>query len=202
MNRILDDFYRREVTGLASNTAIELAYDLSIDSYQDQRHFLRLLLRLIVQMELSGKISEGTLQTPTGELNSKRAEVRASTLGNIEDYLLSVLSEKASESNRKNNSQSPDYDAARSSSDMTQSQDSLSCPSFNPVRKLASIESDAMLSAVAEPEKDANQQALDQVEKATDSERDKGEDLLKSEDLKRQLREAKERLESSKPPRK
>jgi hypothetical protein len=59
-----------------------------------------------------------------------------------------------------------------------------------------------MLATVAEPEKDANQQALEQVEKATDSERDKGEDLLKSEDLKRQLREAKERLESSNPPRK
>ena len=61
------------------------------------------------------------------------------------------------------------------------------------------METDAMLSVVAEPKKDANQQALEQVEKATDSERDKGEDLLKSEDLKRQLREAKERLESPKP---
>jgi hypothetical protein len=43
-------------------------------------------------------------------------------------------------------------------------------------------------------EKDASQKALEQVEKATDSERAKGEDLLGSEDLKRQLREAKERL--------
>ena len=43
-------------------------------------------------------------------------------------------------------------------------------------------------------DKDASQEALDQLEKATDSERAKGEDLLGSEDLKRQLREAKERL--------
>jgi hypothetical protein len=44
------------------------------------------------------------------------------------------------------------------------------------------------------PESDANKQALEQVEKITESDRDKGEDLLESEDLKRQLREAKERL--------
>jgi hypothetical protein len=43
-------------------------------------------------------------------------------------------------------------------------------------------------------DKDASQKALEQVEKATDSERAKGEDLLGSEDLKRQLREAKQRL--------
>ena len=43
-------------------------------------------------------------------------------------------------------------------------------------------------------DKDASQEALEQVEKATDSDRAKGEDLLGSEDLKRQLREAKERL--------
>jgi hypothetical protein len=42
--------------------------------------------------------------------------------------------------------------------------------------------------------KDASQKALEQVEKLTDSERAKGEDLLGSKDLKRQLREAKERL--------
>jgi hypothetical protein len=41
-------------------------------------------------------------------------------------------------------------------------------------------------------DKDASQEALEQVEKATDSDRAKGEDLLGSEDLKRQLREAKE----------
>lgn len=40
-------------------------------------------------------------------------------------------------------------------------------------------------------DKDAGQEALGQVEKATDSDRAKGEDLLGSEDLKRQLREAK-----------
>lgn len=53
----------------------------------------------------------------------------------------------------------------------------------------------------AMPERDANKQALEQVEKITESDRDKGEDLLESEDLKRQLREAKERL-ASEPPRK
>jgi hypothetical protein len=42
--------------------------------------------------------------------------------------------------------------------------------------------------------RDENQEALRQVEKATDSEPINGEDLLGSEDLKRQLREAKERL--------
>jgi hypothetical protein len=46
-------------------------------------------------------------------------------------------------------------------------------------------------------DKDASQKALEQVEKATDSDRAKGEDLLGSEDLKRQLREAKERLRTS-----
>jgi hypothetical protein len=43
-------------------------------------------------------------------------------------------------------------------------------------------------------ERDANKEALRQVEKATDSDRAKGEDLLGSEDLKRRLREAKERI--------
>lgn len=43
-------------------------------------------------------------------------------------------------------------------------------------------------------ERDANKEALEQVEKATDSEPVKGEELLGSEELKRQLREAKERL--------
>jgi hypothetical protein len=42
-------------------------------------------------------------------------------------------------------------------------------------------------------DKDASQEALEQVEKATDSDRAKGEDLLGSEELKRQLREAKKR---------
>ena len=50
-------------------------------------------------------------------------------------------------------------------------------------------------------ERDANQEALEEVEKITESDRDKGEDLLESEELKRQLREAKERL-ASEPPRK
>lgn len=44
------------------------------------------------------------------------------------------------------------------------------------------------------PERDTNKEALEQVEKATESEPVKGEDLVESEDLKRQFREAKERL--------
>jgi len=43
-------------------------------------------------------------------------------------------------------------------------------------------------------DRDANTEALKHVEEITGSDRDKGEDLLESEDLKRQLREAKERL--------
>jgi hypothetical protein len=43
-------------------------------------------------------------------------------------------------------------------------------------------------------DKDASQEALEQVEKATDSDRANGEDLLGSEELKRQLREAKKRV--------
>lgn len=49
------------------------------------------------------------------------------------------------------------------------------------------------------PEKDANKEALDQVEQATESKPVKGEDLLESEEAKRQLREAKERLKSESP---
>ena len=45
-------------------------------------------------------------------------------------------------------------------------------------------------------ERDANKEALEQVEESTDSEPVKGEELLESEELKRQLREAKERLSS------
>ena len=45
-------------------------------------------------------------------------------------------------------------------------------------------------------ERDANKEALDEVENATESEPVKGEELLESEELKRQLREAKERLKS------
>ena len=43
------------------------------------------------------------------------------------------------------------------------------------------------------PERDANKEALEQVEKATDSKPVHGEDLVESEELKQQLREAKER---------
>ncbi len=43
---------------------------------------------------------------------------------------------------------------------------------------------------------DANKEALDQVENATESEPVEGADLLKSPELKRQLREAKERIKS------
>ena len=45
-------------------------------------------------------------------------------------------------------------------------------------------------------DRDANKEALDEVETATESEPVKGEELLESEELKRQLREAKERLNS------
>jgi hypothetical protein len=41
-------------------------------------------------------------------------------------------------------------------------------------------------------DKDANQEALEQVERITESDPVSGEDLLGSEELKRQLREAKE----------
>jgi hypothetical protein len=44
------------------------------------------------------------------------------------------------------------------------------------------------------PERDQSQEALRQVEKITDSEPVKGENLVKSEDLKRKFREAKKRL--------
>ena len=44
------------------------------------------------------------------------------------------------------------------------------------------------------PENDANKEALEHVEKATESEPVSGEELLESEELKRQLREAKEKF--------
>jgi hypothetical protein len=43
-------------------------------------------------------------------------------------------------------------------------------------------------------EKDANKEALEQVEKATESEPVKGEDLLESEELKRKLADSKKRI--------
>jgi len=48
-------------------------------------------------------------------------------------------------------------------------------------------------------ERDANKEALDQVERATESEPVKGDDLLESEELKRKLREAKESGEATLP---
>ncbi len=50
-------------------------------------------------------------------------------------------------------------------------------------------------------ERDASQEALEQVQKITKSDPVNGEELLESPELKRQLREAKERLakESGKP---
>ena len=51
------------------------------------------------------------------------------------------------------------------------------------------------------PKDDSSKRALEQVEKITESDRDNGEDLLESEDLKRQLREAREREGLPKPPR-
>jgi hypothetical protein len=49
------------------------------------------------------------------------------------------------------------------------------------------------------PKPDANTEALKQVEKATESEPVRGEDLLKSEKLKRELAEAKKRLKADLP---
>jgi hypothetical protein len=43
-------------------------------------------------------------------------------------------------------------------------------------------------------EKDANKEALEQVEKVTESESVKGEDLVESEDLKRKLVDSKKRI--------
>ena len=48
-------------------------------------------------------------------------------------------------------------------------------------------------------ERDANQEALRQVEHATDSKPISGEELLESEELKRKLREAKESGEATLP---
>jgi hypothetical protein len=45
------------------------------------------------------------------------------------------------------------------------------------------------------PKRDPNQQAARQVEKITDSEPARGEDLVSSEELKRKFREAKKELE-------
>jgi hypothetical protein len=46
------------------------------------------------------------------------------------------------------------------------------------------------------PERDENTEAVRNVEKATESEPVQGEDLLKSDKLKRKLSEAKKRIES------
>ncbi|MFN2624199.1 MAG: hypothetical protein ABR611_15290 [Chthoniobacterales bacterium] len=49
------------------------------------------------------------------------------------------------------------------------------------------------------PDQDENEQAVRNVNQVTDSEPVNGEDLLGSEDLKRQFREAKERLKLESP---
>jgi hypothetical protein len=46
------------------------------------------------------------------------------------------------------------------------------------------------------PERDENEEAVRNVEKATDSEPVKGEDILESEEAKRLLREAKQQSKS------
>ena len=46
------------------------------------------------------------------------------------------------------------------------------------------------------PERDASQEALEQVQKITDSEPVNGEDLLESPELKKLLRDARQRLRS------
>jgi hypothetical protein len=50
--------------------------------------------------------------------------------------------------------------------------------------------------------RDANKKALEQVEKATDSEPVKGKELLESDELKRKLSEAEERYRSGLSPKK
>jgi hypothetical protein len=64
-------------------------------------------------------------------------------------------------------------------------------------RALASIQSARMFRIM--PELDESQEALRNVEEITDSEPVNGEDLVQSEDLKRQFREAKQRLDSELP---
>lgn len=54
---------------------------------------------------------------------------------------------------------------------------------------------------LAMADRDVSQEALKQVEHITESDRDNGEDLLESEDLKRQLREARKRVGLSEPDR-
>jgi hypothetical protein len=44
------------------------------------------------------------------------------------------------------------------------------------------------------PEHDPNEEALEQVEKATESEPDKSKDLLESEDLERKVGDSKKRI--------
>ncbi len=50
------------------------------------------------------------------------------------------------------------------------------------------------MNTVIMPECDPNAKALEQVEKATESEQVKDKDLLKSEDLKRKLGDSKKRI--------
>ena len=65
---------------------------------------------------------------------------------------------------------------------------------------LALLQSDGMFSPVVK--RDANKKAVEQIEKATDSEPVKGKELLESGELKRQLSEAEERLRSGLSPKK
>src|SRR5437660_9592294 len=115
-----DFFHRREIRSLAVITAVELANDLSTNSYQDQQHFLRLLLRLIVQLELLGQIPEGIFQAPTIESRLLQAIGRESMLRSIEDYRQSLLSEKVSPLTHKTQLQSLDCAQGCSSADMSQ----------------------------------------------------------------------------------
>jgi hypothetical protein len=52
------------------------------------------------------------------------------------------------------------------------------------------------------PERDLNEEAVRQVNEVTGSEPVNGEDLIESEELKRQLREAKQRLADDQAPEK
>ena len=65
---------------------------------------------------------------------------------------------------------------------------------------VALLQSDDMFSPVAK--RDANKKALEQIEKATDSEPVTDKELLESEELKRKLTEAEERFRSGLSPKK
>ena len=67
------------------------------------------------------------------------------------------------------------------------------------VQKEIPVGSESIAYTAAVPERDENTEAVRNVEKATESEPVKGEDLLESEELKQKLREAKQQGSQSRP---